>query len=165
MEKHDLEKLLEGAREDIHQRLLADGGVNQLAATFYLFGPEDYALVHCPWADPQEKRAMVKEVRRQARRIKAAAALFMTEAWAVTRPKDYFKGPLGDPPSQQPDRQEVLLFAATNGEITLVRSWSMVRDAQGRLVDLVERERTEDHGFSSPLLEGIIPPPPRATVH
>ena len=83
-----------------------------------VFGNNEHALIATPWSNQEEKEAVVKGLRKMfaAKQVKRYA--FIVEAWiAQVGPSDLDEGVTrgeykGPPPSQHPDRREVLMITA-----------------------------------------------------
>jgi len=135
-----------------------------LTAMFHLVAPDGRpdAVISTPWGNDLQKQIMVAAVKSQAREMHATAALFLSEAWMATesipltewhrkRAAEHFT-----PPSQRPDRVEVVSMIATDGRDTHGRMLQIVRDKPGgRVIDLV-RDGPDKTDMQSWMFEGMI---------
>ncbi len=82
---------------------------------------------------------------------------FVSEAWMSAAKEGKLPGV---PPSQDPNRKEVLIITSLKlaGQQTGMVILEMVRDAQGRLADLRDFQRTEggEERVESPLLSAFV---------
>lgn len=159
----DLELLVRQAGEHA-QKVLIGGGQKSLSPFYHLIAapPKQDAVVLAHWADEREKIAIIEATKEIARNIDAAALLFVGEAWVVTRhaPTQWHRDRVFNeaPPSQQPDRREIVFAGATDGEHNAQRMWQIVRAAPGgAIISLVELKEMHHADFSGRLVIGILP--------
>lgn len=103
-------------------------------------GPED-AIVPCEWRNDREKDAIVAFVTETARGLGAIASLLVGEAWMAHEAGITAEQIARlDPPSQRPNRVEVVWMVAQDAERTVVRFLEIKRDQKGRVSDLQQRK-------------------------
>lgn len=157
----DLSALLQHAGE-LANNLLIKECRKELTGFFHLVAPggTDAVLV-CPWHDEREKVAVLAEVKNIAHRMRAQAAMFCGEVWMVTRdaPTPWHAKRIfdGDPPSEQPDRQECVFAVATDGDTTMARMWQIVRSRPGGPVLALVEQKEMVGDFQGRLVDGLIP--------
>jgi hypothetical protein len=98
-------------------------------------------IVATPWGDDTEKKLFKLVVRRLMQKHKTVVYGFLTEAWMATTSKAEEEfGKDFVPPSERPDRVEVLIALVADRTRTEWASWLMVRDETERLVSLEPRD-------------------------
>lgn len=134
----------------------------ELIATYLLFSPPAGGgdtlgvvdVIPCAWHNEIEKQAMLLMVKKVARESGAVALSFVSEAWLAARPID--KPQLDLPPSEDPQRREIVIAVATDGKTKASRQWQIVRDKPGgRILSLVDSGDMPD--FEGRVLDGILP--------
>lgn len=137
---------------------------------FYTLITESGEMMILPvsYRNPDEKNAAVAVVRATAAISHAIKAMFISEAWLAKVPPGQREEDM-PPPSESPDRIEVVNIWATDGEITKMRSLQMVRDKHGgkliALIPMPEFSGGDGDGddaakhTTGPMVDGIIPPP------
>lgn len=142
------------------ERILIKERYKDLTATYLLFSPDgngdglSVEIVACPWHNDIEKQLMLLAVKKRARESGAVALSFVTEAWVARRSRDKPQWDL--PPSQDPQRREVVFAAATDGKTKASREWQIVRDKPGgRIVSLIDDGEITD--FEGRVIDGILP--------
>lgn len=126
------------------RRIYAADPKHELMAMFHCrpqSGPD--LVIATPWRNEFEKVAVLAKLRTIFRERGIVAYASIGEAWCsmstTIKPRPDGSIPRfypGDPPSQQPDRFEVLMIMATDGTTVKSRAWRMKRDSRGRLLDL-----------------------------
>jgi hypothetical protein len=158
----DLESLVRLAGEHA-ETILIKRHEQDLVATYLLFRPTadgglDIDIVPCLWRNEIEKQLMLLEVKKLARERGAVALSFVAECWLATRTKDNPRRDL--PASEDPQRREVVMAAATDGKAKAIGSWQIVRDKPGgRIMALVEdfSPAAVDGTFEGRMIDGILP--------
>lgn len=156
-----LDDLLEKGEE--HARIvLLELAQESLTPFYHLVTPpgQEDAVCFTEWGNEAEKQIMIAATQKLAREIGAVAAVWIGEAWVVklTRPEGApLRAPSMPMPSQHPDRIEVVVVIATDGDHTKVRSLEMKRGEAGRVVALVKDADMPMESFGR-LLDGMIPP-------
>jgi hypothetical protein len=141
----DIQNLLDQGER--HARsILLERREKSLAPLFHLVSPDGKhdAVVQVSWNNEITKQLRLIEVRRIAEEINAVASLMISEAWMVKAPKaptawhaQQALERMG-PPSQSPERVEVVSLAADNGTEKVIRLLQMIRDKPGgRVISLV----------------------------
>lgn len=129
-----LTELLDYADRHAH-RILIQQQRDQITPVF-LFQKKDGTpvFVATPWSSPAEKNLMIAGVKDLMRQQGAVRYSFLTEAWASdTATSD-------KPPSQQPDRWEMVIALAADGVNQEYRWWRIQRDRRARVKALVPIE-------------------------
>lgn len=141
----DLGELLDRGEAHVRNMLLRDRA-KSLTPIFHLVAldPSRDRVISVMWRNEIEKQLVLLEIKAAARDIDAVAVLVMTEAWTVSikaAPTPWHAQRALDavgPPSESPDRIEVVSIAVSDGENSRMRLLQMVRDKPGgRLVALV----------------------------
>jgi hypothetical protein len=113
-----------------------------------------------------DKEATIIEVKRRAREMGAVAVMSISEAWMsrVVAPTPWHLNrrlPTMPPPSEDPQRREIVVIAATDGERSVAKLLQIVRDKPGgRIMSLVLDEPPDDGGgvkIGGQMIGGIIP--------
>lgn len=145
------------AAGDMARDVLITQGWTELSPMYHLITDDgEIEVIVCPWTDDQDKLAMFLEVKNRAREINATQAVFISEAWAIYR-KSIDEMIDADPPSQQPDRREIVFAVATDGKSTLGRSWQIVRDPESRRITQLVQDNENETRSSGRLLDGLLP--------
>lgn len=145
------------------ERILIKERQSELIATYILFHPNknsgelELSIVPCLWENDFQKQLMLLEVRKLSREIGAVALSFVSECWVAWRSKD--RPRLDLPPSEDPQRREVVMACATDGKTTAAGQWQIVRDKPGgRIVSLVGDDLLPaEHRFEGRMIDGILP--------
>src|SRR5215467_2394060 len=149
MNDREAERLLELGEKYARKVLLKDRE-RQLDNMYHLVASDgSITLVPGTWENDIQKQIILAVVRDIAKKIKCRAVLFTGEGWTVSREvpatewhKKREAGKWYPPPSQDPERKEVvnIIAADTLGAKALILQ--MVRDKPGgRLISLVETAR------------------------
>jgi hypothetical protein len=143
--------------EVFSRHLMLEQGHETLMPMYHLIGPTDSMILGCPWSDETEKLGMVMLVKTKAREIGATMLLFLAEAWVAVEQAGQPANPL--PPSQRPDRVEIVQVVVTDGDEIRMRVMEIKRNEGGKITDLVTKpEGNGPQMFSGRLIDGIIPP-------
>lgn len=144
MNTENLESLVEVAGKqaqtiilDLHQELMPtwvfidrDGGAN---------------IVGTPWQDEVEKKYYGFRIKRMLAESGAIAYSFLCEAWASSAEKDWKPGQPHIEPRLDPDRREVVLAFATDGDQIVWRHWNIIRNSAGRVTALKKVDGMHSH--------------------
>jgi len=123
-------------------------------------GKEPDALIPCHFANNIEKQITFLNAKNIARNMKAIAGMFIGESWMLSVPEDRIRTIDQEPrPSQHPDRIEVVMLVATTGRETRSRSLRIIRNKQGRIIDLVT-DPIDPGIISGGMIDGLIEPQP-----
>jgi hypothetical protein len=122
----------------------------------------------------EEKEAYAATARMVSRLAGATAALFVTEAWLVKRDLRDEGVPItqwhrdrmleafrqGPPPSEDPNRIEVVSLFVTDGKKNRGVNLQIVRDKPGgKIIALVKEKYTDDTNFEGRMLDDLIESP------
>jgi hypothetical protein len=99
-----------------------------------------------PWRNQMEKDAMAAMMRLEMRKLGVVAYSLVVEAWTAHAPKGWKEGEPHIPSSEHPDRKEVVIAFATDGEQIEWRQWETKRDQTGKVIVL---ERTDFDGVQA----------------
>lgn len=139
MNTDTLPKLVQIAGE--HAKAVLIGlGQPLMPSWVYIDGTNQLHVLATPWRSDQEKVQVGTQMRRILREAQAQAYSLVVEAWAARAPagwKPDQKVPIR--PSNRPDRQEIVVAFATDGERTEWRRWEIVRDWQESVTALNEQ--------------------------
>lgn len=152
-----LDDLLENGERHARSVLL-ELGQESVTGFYHLITPPEQEDVVCftQWEGEADKRAMMAATRKLAREIGAVAAVWIGEAWVASYDRDSI--PRDRPmPSEAPNRMEVVVIIATDGDQTKARFLDMQRGEAGRVVALVNHADMPIEFFGR-LLDGMIPP-------
>lgn len=136
--------------------VLVTQGEPDLLACYALYNQKDEGLIiGCPWNGDEEKAAILKEVKRQARIHKAIAFSFVTEAWVI---KTDNPDALMTRPAEHPNRHEYVFAVARDKQDTKARAWQIVRDRPGgSIIALVPDNPYNGVEFAGQMIVGILP--------
>ena len=96
-----------------------------------------------PWKNQVEKDLARVFMRQQMRQLGVRAYSLVVEAWAAVAPEGWKPGDPHLPSSQHPDRREVVIAFATDGESIQWRQWATRRN---HLEQVVALEKTDFDG-------------------
>jgi hypothetical protein len=132
----DLQKLIDFGFRRASKKLLRRGG--ELAAFFVLVGPTgERELIEAPLESHFQKPFMACAMREWMRHNATVAYVFVHEAWWAPPPTDWQLGQSVDtPPSEHPDRMEVVVASATDGFNSRWAIWKIRRGPRGLPVTL-----------------------------
>jgi hypothetical protein len=136
--------------------LLLEKGVKQLDPVYQLY--DDAGTIHmipCPWENDFQKQLMVAEVKKFAKRVNCQLMLFVSEGWMATREPGHEND--GPPPSQDPNRIEVVNIIAATTHGSKIVSLLMVRDKVTQRLTALEHHSTMDT-IGGPLIDGFVQP-------
>lgn len=163
---HDWRKQLASDVDFARSVILSLGEVQ---AMFVLHSPEKSQAVAANWSDREEKRLTRALVRLLAIAEGAEAISFMCEGWSAECPKlpgessadTRHRAEAGTPISEREDRVEVLMVVNVYRENDKSHCrgvmMEIVRDADGKVSDLVERTKPGgDSGFEGPLINLLV---------
>lgn len=131
----------------------------QLTAIYRLEnGRDEVVLVSCPWTDEALKQSIILQVREIAAEHGAIRFCLIDEAWASFYPAGTDIGSLPDPPSQRPDRREIVIAVASDGVNTESVTWTIVRSADG-VIERLDRDERENAiiPVAGCMVDGILP--------
>lgn len=155
----DLKELLKHG-EKLSRRMLLVEGVEQLVPMFHLVAPEggEDQVVGCSWRDPDEKYEQVARMKQLAHKMGAVAALFITEAWmSVQKPNVDLR--FIDPPSQQPNREEVVMIIAIDNEGNQeTANLTIVRDKPAGTIIALKQNKEAQGVYQANIIDGLLPP-------
>ncbi|HEX4714876.1 MAG TPA: hypothetical protein VH164_08125, partial [Ktedonobacteraceae bacterium] len=103
-------------------------------------------IMGTPWQNQGEKDAMAALMRAEMRKLDVVAYSLVVEAWAAQAPKGWKEGEPHIPSSEHPDRKEVVIAFATDGEHIEWRQWETKRNRAGEVIAL---ERTDFDGVQA----------------
>lgn len=132
-----LTDLLDAADRHAH-RILIEQKREQITPVF-LFEKKtgELVFVATPWDSPVEKRVMVNAVKMMMRDQEAVRYSFVTEAWASGNATE------DKPPSEQPDRWEMVIALAADATTQEYRWWRILRDRRDRVKALIPEDLRE----------------------
>jgi hypothetical protein len=132
-----LSNLLKWAGEHAHN-VLVEAQQDMIPCWAFFDGENNLNIVGTPWSNDKEKEIIGKQIRHMLRAKKATAYSLVVEAWAARMPPGW---KMGDPrieSRRHPDRIEIVVAFATDGETTLWRRWETKRDYLERVFKLKE---------------------------
>lgn len=162
--KPDLNTLLDAGEKHARRVLLLDGNP-ELLPMFHLVTPkedEGDIVMACMWRDDTEKQMIVGTVRAKSHEVGAVAVMFIGEAWMlmVDNPgktpwhMDRALEQAG-PPSEHPNRVEIVALTVTDGKESRGRTLQIVRDKPGgKIISLVRQPDLA--GVDGRMIEGMI---------
>jgi hypothetical protein len=131
-----LNHLLDEAERHIHN-VLIDQHEDELLPVCVMAKGDGRFIAPTPWRSENEKGAMLTLMRHQMQSNGVEAYCVMSEAWIAVQPEDWKPGDdAGPPPSQRPDRQEVVFACASDKTQSIQRMWRIVRGEAGAIVKL-----------------------------
>lgn len=149
------------------RKMLLEQRKKELQSFYHLVSPspsEPDAIMPVSWANPVEKQLALISVRAQSRKMGAVAAMFIGEGWSVQKldhPSPWhaqrWLATVG-PPSQSPDRVEVIEIMTTDGVENRSTLLQMVRDKPGGSIIALLPFGRPNMGMIGPLIDGIIQP-------
>jgi hypothetical protein len=133
-----------------HARRILIGTRDELVPQWLLSSPGEVRIVATPWADNHEKHLVVRVMRAMMQEAHVHAYSLLVEAWFVheripegkTEENFEYRGP---PPSERLDRLEAVMITAedrSGGHRN--RSFQIIRDNEGRCVELKRLDSSED---------------------
>jgi hypothetical protein len=138
MDPNKLRKLVTLAGE--HALLVLTGLRQPLVPTWvYLDGEDKTHIVGTPWHDDEEKEHAARHIRWLMRKDKAQAYSLVSEVWTAAAPPGWKPGEDLVRPADRPDRKEMVLAFATDGEQTKWGRWQIKRDWNERVIALEEQ--------------------------
>jgi len=154
----DLKELIKGGEKLAKKQLLVHQ-VSELIPMFHLVSPDgdNDVIVGCPWRNSDEKQIIVSQVKDKSHEMGAIAVMFIAEAWMASIPEGTNLAYV-DPPSQQPNRIEVVMLAALdnkgNKEVSQLK---IIRDRPGGEITALEKLKSDVGEYQLNLLEGLLP--------
>jgi hypothetical protein len=144
--KIDLDKLMEMGEAHIRNILLIVK-MKQMIPTFAILKRGyELELVGTPWGSDKEKHLAQLMVRLMLKRDKAVAYSFLSEGW-LSRVAQKDVGKPRVRPINDPNRIEVVTLTASHREGgRMLKSWEMIRNRKGELVDLKLIDEFDDQG-------------------
>ena len=141
-----LQKLFDTAAENARNIFNETGEV--LPMWHVVTGNNENALIATPWGDEEDKHATIFALRQLFRQMKAKRYVMITEAWVATASteREIRQGP---PPSEHPDRREVLMINAEDRDgSSLIGLYYILRPEHGpaKLSPLTMRPFEETKG-------------------
>lgn len=134
------------------------GNKDQIMPVFMILTEGDEIIfIGTPWQGNHQKDLAILMIKDLMVEHKAVAYSFLTEAWVAKQPKGWRPGDPSIPPSENPDREEVVLAMATNGSETKYKDWDILRDDEGNCCSLRLRKGTS---MSMGRFEGLLPNTP-----
>jgi hypothetical protein len=122
-----------------HARNMLIGKANaQLMPFFHVqFKDRPPAIMAAPWRDDREKSAFISGLRFALKAFGPSVVNYagLSEAWVASEHKDH---PTGLMPSEREDKKEVVVVTAGDHKSARMLAWEIIRDAKGRVTDLVE---------------------------
>jgi hypothetical protein len=125
------------------QRVLIGQPGAQLMPFFHIqFKNRPDAILAAQWNNDAEKSAFIGALRSalQALRGDIVSYSFLTEAWVATQARPWRAGDLR--PSKRESRTECVIVNACDGLNSRFGMWEIIRDAEGRVTDLVEQPQS-----------------------
>jgi hypothetical protein len=126
-----LENLLQQAEH--YSEYMMTGSSASVPATLMALTPEGF-IMHIPnrFKNETDKEQFAKTIRLMAVGYKATAVAMISESWIVTKKSRDRELDLSVPPSQSPDREEVVAIMAESREGRAQRFLFIQRDSAGR---------------------------------
>ena len=126
-----LENLLQQAEH--YSEYMMTGASASVPPTLMALTPEGFIL-HIPsnFRSEQDKELFSKTIRLMAVGYKASAVAMISESWIVTQKRRGQPPDLSVPPSQSPDREEVVAIMAESREGSAQRFLFIQRDSFGK---------------------------------
>jgi hypothetical protein len=144
MTKEQLSQLADLAGE--HARMvLVDLGQDMMPCWLMIDRKGEAHIVGTPWRDEMEKDAMAAQMRAEMRRLDVVAYSLVVEAWAAQAPPGWKPGEPHIPSELAPNRKEVVIAFATDGNDIEWREWETKRNPAGEVIAL-EPVSMEDQG-------------------
>jgi hypothetical protein len=92
------------------------------------------AVLECAWNGADERRRMLRALKLTMRDVGAVAYCIASKAWTASYPKETMSPDVM--PADRPDRKEVVIAVAANRRTHEFKSWAIVRDQQGSVIEL-----------------------------
>lgn len=158
-----LEMLIESGVQHA-QRILIEERKPRLSHFYHLVSRDGKStLIPVAWENEIQKQLTLAGVRAAARTVDAVMAMGIAEGWALHGPPAKNREQANEwmdrvgPPSESPQRQEVVMIFATDGERTIGKMVRMQRDKPGgRIVALVPDEFPSEGTFEGRLID-VLP--------
>ena len=126
-----LENLLQQAEH--YSEYMMTGSSASVPPTLMALTPEGF-IMHIPqrFNSPDAKDLFAKTIRLMAVGYKASAVAMISESWIVTKKSRNRELDLSVPPSESPDREEVVSIMAESREVRTQRFLFIQRDSFGK---------------------------------
>jgi hypothetical protein len=126
-----LENLLQQAEH--YSEYMMTGSSGSVPPTLMALTPEGF-IMHIPqrFDSPDDKDLFAKTIRLMAVGYKASAVAMISESWIVTKKRRDQELDMSVPPSQSPDREEVVSIMAESREGCTQRFLFIQRDSLGK---------------------------------
>ena len=159
-----LEELLQSGVDHAHKILIEER--RKTLTHFYNLVSRngEMAMVMVHWQSEIEKEVMLAGVRKLAIERDAVMAMGLSEAWALSPPKGVIQTleegrrwmrNVG-PPAEHPQRQEVVMIFATDGERTIGKMLHMKRIRPGGRITALVPEETDAGHFEGRIID-VLP--------
>ena len=128
-----LEDLLQQAEH--YSEYMMTGSSGSVPATLMALTPEGF-IIHIPsrFGTDEDKELFSKTIRLMAVGYKASAVAMISESWIVTQKRRGQPPDLTVPPSQSPDREEVVAIMAESRGAKAQRFLFIQRDSRGKFL-------------------------------
>jgi hypothetical protein len=130
-------------------------GQKELIPTWVLVNKEGEAcIIGTPWKNAAQKMRAEHLMRKKIREYRAVAYSLVVEAWLACYPPQTKLDEHLIRPHDRPDRKEVVLTFATDGQQTVWKTWAVRRNHLERVVALEEEPspNSEPQGWMLSLL-------------
>lgn len=146
----DLDLLIDVAG-DFARHALLRAGHQQLVPSWLIVLPNgEITIVGTPWRNDREKVHVLKKMRQHLRKLGAVCYSFVGEVWFAVAPKGTDLNRLDEvtPPSARLDRQEAVMAVAADFLTSKGKIWLLVRDTEGKIIELTEEGPAHAHMVS-----------------
>jgi hypothetical protein len=132
-----LDEMIANCHQHARVQLIGKPGAQLLPFFHIQFKDRAPAIMAAPWQDERQKSAFIYALRYALKDFKASVVNYagLSEAWVAREHKDH---PTGLMPSEREDKKEVVVVSAGDHTQAVMKAWEIVRDAKGRVTDLVE---------------------------
>lgn len=154
----DLDKFLESAYQQARRVLLNKKDAELTPIWAMIRDDDEIMAVGTPFQGPADKPLVAAYMRDFMTKNNVVAYCFLCEAWMAVLPRGIKSTDGFDPPSQQPNREEIVIALASSATETKSRQWMMVRDKSGRVTALPER-KFEGAGSMFGTFDGLLQKP------
>ena len=159
-----LEELLETGVKHAHRILLEER--HKSLSHFFHFVLRDgrHAMMPIAWNGELEKKIALAQARSAAKELDAVMMMGLSEAWALSPPDGVvhtreegraWMNRVG-PPSEHPQRREVVMIFATDGDRTVATLLHMKRDKPGGKLVGLERDEMDPTSVEGRIIE-VLP--------
>jgi hypothetical protein len=124
-----------------------------LMPTWLIQSKDKTSIIGTPWDGEEDKKFMLFAMRMMLEKEQAQSYSFMSEAWSA---RENLNHPIGLPPSQREDKNEVVLINACDRQGGKMRIYEIKRNKKGVVTELALQKQGGEDQFSGRLLNLLV---------